>query len=113
LKPGTYTLVLQWSDPFYSLSGTTGVTADLDLYLFNVAGLTMVGFNRSNLFGDPFEVCPFYSRRYNNSKLMIVNATGTTGNIRLNTSFLEATVPSLIIRMGLQRLSAMLMRKKP
>lgn len=82
LKPGTYTVVMQWSDNFYSLSGTQGVVADLDLYLLSSTGSTLFGFNRSNVFGDPFEVCPFTVDKETLAKVMVINATGTTGNIR-------------------------------
>ena len=50
LKPGNYTIVLQWSDNFYSLNGTQGVQVDLDLYLLNATGFTMFGFNYSCIF---------------------------------------------------------------
>lgn len=81
LKPGTYTIVLQWTDNFYSLTGQ-GVQTDLDLYLLNSTGFTLFGFNRSNLFGDPFEVCPFTVTEETEAKLMIVKANATTANVR-------------------------------
>ncbi len=81
LKPGSYTIVLQWDEGFHSL-GSPGVpTADLDLYLVGSNGFTLFGFNRSNLFGDPFEVCPFTVTEETNAKLMLVSATGTS-NVR-------------------------------
>lgn len=80
LKPGSYTIVLQWSDDFRSL-GTGGVQTDMDLYLAGANGYTLFGFNRSNLFGDPFEVCPFTVTEETNAKLMVVRAAGT-GNVR-------------------------------
>ena len=58
-KPGSYTIVLQWDNDFYSLGSGTGVQTDLDLYIVGANGYTLFGFNRSNLSGDPFEVCPF------------------------------------------------------
>lgn len=81
LKPGTYTIVLQWSDEFHSLGSTAGVQTDMDLYLVGANGFTLFGFNRSNLSGDPFEVCPFTVREETNAKVMIVRAAGT-GNVR-------------------------------
>ena len=80
LKPGAYTIVLQWSDEFASSGNATGQT-DLDLYLVDANGITLFGFNRSNLFGDPFEVCPFTVSEETNAKIMVVRAAGT-GNVR-------------------------------
>lgn len=81
LKPGSYTIVLQWNDEFSSLGSVTGVQTDLDLYLVGVNGFTLFGFNRSNLLGDPFEVCPFTVREETNAQLMVVRAAGST-NVR-------------------------------
>ncbi len=81
LKPGSYTIVLQWNDEFRSLGSTNGVQTDMDLYLVGTTGFTLFGFNRSNLFGDPFEVCPFTVKEETNAKLMVVRAGGT-GNVR-------------------------------
>jgi cytoskeletal protein CcmA (bactofilin family) len=81
LKPGTYTIVLQWSDEFHSLGSVAGVQTDMDLYLVGTSGFTLFGFNRSNLFGDPFEVCPFTVKEETNAKVMVVRAAGT-GNVR-------------------------------
>lgn len=81
LKPGTYTIVLQWSDEFHSLGSVAGVQTDLDMYLVGTNGFTLFGFNRSNLFGDPFEVCPFTVDEETNAKLMVVRASGTA-NVR-------------------------------
>ncbi|HVG16382.1 MAG TPA: MBG domain-containing protein [Chitinophagaceae bacterium] len=80
LKPGSYTIVLQWSDEFKSL-GTAGVDTDMDLYLVGTSGYTLFGFNRSNISGDPFEVCPFTVTEETNAKLMVVRAEGTN-NVR-------------------------------
>ncbi|MHA4843962.1 MBG domain-containing protein [Flavitalea antarctica] len=80
LKPGSYTIVLQWSDEFRSL-GTSGVQTDMDLYLVNANGYRLFGFNRSNISGDPFEICAFTVRDTTNAKLMVVRAAGTS-NVR-------------------------------
>ncbi|MGI8582580.1 MAG: MBG domain-containing protein [Chitinophagaceae bacterium] len=81
LKPGSYTIVLQWNDEFHSLGSVNGVQTDMDLYLVGSTGFTLFGFNRSNLFGDPFEVCPFTVTEETNVKLMVARASGT-GNVR-------------------------------
>ena len=80
LKPGTYTIVLQWDDSFHSL-GEEGVENDLDLYLFGPTGFRLFGFNRSNLFKDPFEVCPFTVTEETVARIMVVRASGS-GNVR-------------------------------
>lgn len=81
LKPGSYTIVLQWSDEFHSLGSVAGVQTDMDLYLVGTNGFTLFGFNRSNLFGDPFEVCPFTVTEETNAKVMVVRASGAA-NVR-------------------------------
>lgn len=77
LKPGSYTIALQWSDEFSSLGSLTGVQTDLDLYLVRPNGFPLFGFNRSNLFGDPFEICAFTVEDTTTAKLMIARAAGT------------------------------------
>lgn len=81
LKPGSYTIGLQWSDEFSSMGSATGVQTDMDLYLIGANGYKLFGFNRSNLFGDPFEVCAFTVKEETNARLMIVRAAGTS-NVR-------------------------------
>jgi hypothetical protein len=83
LNPGSYTIVLQWSDPFFSAGSTaTGVQTDLDLYLVGPNGYTLFGFNRSNLSGDPFEVCPFTVTDTTEARLIVVKAAGTATDVR-------------------------------
>jgi hypothetical protein len=55
LVPGNYTVVLQWDD------GTPGLltNSDFDIYLSDVDGSTLFGFNRVNTGGAPLEVLPF------------------------------------------------------
>ena len=81
LKPGSYTIVLQWNDEFYSAGGANGVLTDLDLYLVGSNGYTLFGFNRSNLNGDPFEVCPFTVTDTTDARLIVVKASGSS-NVR-------------------------------
>lgn len=76
LQPGTYTIVLQWEDPWYSL-GQVGASHDLDIYLSNVNGQTFFGSNRNNLGGDPIEVLSFSTQDYNpTTELIIARAAG-------------------------------------
>jgi hypothetical protein len=78
LKRGTYMIVLQWDDEFYSLGDNTGVQADLDMYLVGFGGQRLFGFNRSNLFGDPMEILPFVVTEDTEAELMIVKASGNS-----------------------------------
>ncbi len=57
LKPGSYTIVLQWEDDIYSIGQTQsgGTKNDFDLYLTDLSGNIICGYNRDNTFGDPFE----------------------------------------------------------
>ncbi|HRH34623.1 MAG TPA: hypothetical protein PKY12_06165, partial [Catalimonadaceae bacterium] len=75
--PGTYTIVLQWEDPIYSLGQSTGTQNDLDIYLTNDTGATLFGFNRNNLNGDPIEVLPFTVNALTSTNIMIVRAAGS------------------------------------
>lgn len=57
LNEGSYTLVLQWddgSDPSMSTTET-----DLDIFLSDDTGYSLLGFNRENIGGFPIEVVPF------------------------------------------------------
>ena len=76
LKPGSYTIGLQWSDEFRSLGSLTGVQTDMDLYLVGANGFQLFGFNRSNLFGDPFEVCAFTVKEETNAKIDDCKSSG-------------------------------------
>ena len=79
VAPGTYTIVLQWDDPVYSLGGTqTGAVNDLDIYLTTDQGATLFGFNRNNLGGDPIEVLAFTVREQSSTNIMVVSASGPT-----------------------------------
>jgi len=57
LKPGSYTIVLQWEDDIYSIGQTQagGTKNDFDLYLTDLSGNIICGYNRDNTNGDPFE----------------------------------------------------------
>ncbi|RYZ21846.1 MAG: hypothetical protein EOP49_46825, partial [Sphingobacteriales bacterium] len=81
LKPGSYTVALQWSDEFRSLGSLSGVQTDLDLYVNTASGFQLFGFNRSNISGDPFEICAFNVREETDAKFMVVRAAGT-GTVR-------------------------------
>ena len=81
LKPGSYTIVLQWEDGSASLGNPQGVLTDLDLYILSAAGFIKFGFNRSSLTLDPYEVCAFTVREESNVKLVVARAAGSA-NVR-------------------------------
>jgi hypothetical protein len=74
--PTTYTIVLQWQDPVYSIGGG-GTQNDLDIYLSTDQGITRFGFNRNNLGGDPVEILTFTIRENTTTDIMVVRAAGT------------------------------------
>jgi len=58
LRPGNYVFVLQWLDGIVS-NGDDTTHYDVDLYLSqNTNGTGLIGFNRNNIGGDPFEFIP-------------------------------------------------------
>ncbi|MDF1576263.1 MAG: MBG domain-containing protein [Bacteroidales bacterium] len=57
LPEGEYTLVLQWDDHSDPTMNTT--TTDLDIFLSDDIGFSLLGFNRENVGGFPIEVVPF------------------------------------------------------
>ncbi|MEO6683549.1 MAG: MBG domain-containing protein, partial [Ginsengibacter sp.] len=71
-SPGIYTVVLQWVDDIYSLSGE-GTKNDLDIYLADENGNPILGFNRNNLDGDPIEVLPFNVTNNTSTNILIIN----------------------------------------
>lgn len=74
LKPGIYTVVLQWDDEHYSQGGVNGTTIDLDAYAADPIG-NLIGFNRINFEGDPTEVLTFVVTENTVVDIMVVNAT--------------------------------------
>jgi hypothetical protein len=86
LQPGIYTIVLQWQDDIYSLGNNSGTVNDLDIYLTDDNGVTLFGFNRNNVGGDPIEVLPFTVTANTATNILIVNAsassTATTSHLR-------------------------------
>ena len=81
-NPGVYTIVLQWVDDIYSLSGN-GTVNDLDIYLADDDGNPIVGYNRNNIGGDPIEVLPFTVNKNTVANIMIINtSTNPSPNLR-------------------------------
>ena len=72
---------MQWEDSIYSNGQTqTGTNNDLDIYLTTDYGITLFGFNRNNLNGDPLEVLPFVVGGTTpvNASLLITRAAGSS-----------------------------------
>ena len=78
LAPGTYTIVLQWDNDFYSLTGGNGALNDLDFYLVDNNGNMLFGMNNNNLHRDPKEILSFQVLGNTTASLMIVSANTST-----------------------------------
>ncbi len=55
LRPGITTLIYQWDEPFFSVSGGSGASSDLDLYLFDEDLNFLFASDFSNIGMDPIE----------------------------------------------------------
>lgn len=79
---GSYIVVLQWDDDFYSAGsgGTGGIGAqyDLDIFLTDYTGKNILGYNRVNSGSDPIEVLPFSVTDATTVYLKVVKAGGPT-----------------------------------
>jgi hypothetical protein len=53
---GTATFILQWDQPFFSVSGAPGATSDLDLVLYNSSNQVVAATSTNNIGGDAVEV---------------------------------------------------------
>ncbi len=53
---GTATFILQWDQPFYSVSGAPGASSDLDLVLYNSSNQAVAATSTNNIGGDAVEV---------------------------------------------------------
>ncbi len=82
LTPGTYLVVMQWEDEFYSIDQLpVGTSNDLDIYLTYDNGITLFGFNRNNIGGDPIEVLPFTVTQNTTTNVLITRETGNGANV--------------------------------
>ncbi|MBK7761759.1 MAG: S8 family serine peptidase [Bacteroidetes bacterium] len=92
LTPGSYMLVLQWEDGFYSIEQPqTGTQNDLDVYLTNNSGNTLFGFNRNNLGGDPMEVLPFTVTQNTTTNILITRAAGSGNSVHFKYIFFRGS----------------------
>lgn len=51
--------VLQWQDPFFSVSGAPGADTDMDMLLYSSSGTVLAGGFSNNIGGDAFEIFAF------------------------------------------------------
>ncbi len=54
--------VLQWDEPFFSVSGSPGSASDLDMILYSAQGLGLAGGVDNNVGGDPVEVFAYENK---------------------------------------------------
>ena len=54
--------VLQWQDPFYSVSGAPGAGTDMDMLLYSSNGIAQTGGIAANIGGDAVEVFAFTTK---------------------------------------------------
>ena len=86
IPTGTTVFSLQWSQPFFSVSGAPGAASDLDIALYHDAGCSVyTGFGgfADNLGGDPVEVVGFVNN-------------GPTKTLGLRLSLYAGPVPDLV-----------------
>jgi len=55
--------VLQWQDPFFSVSGPPGAGTDLDIILYSASGQALAGAAAGNLGGDAVEIFSYATPR--------------------------------------------------
>ena len=54
--------VLQWDEPFFSVSGSPGSASDLDMILYSAQGVGLAGGISNNVGGDPVEVFAYENK---------------------------------------------------
>ncbi|HKK42527.1 MAG TPA: hypothetical protein VJ963_08980, partial [Bacteroidales bacterium] len=76
LVEGDYIIVLQWDDD-------SNAKNDYDIYLSDVSGTTLFGFNRDNLGKEPIEILPFTVKGGNATTNIVISRAAGTDNSRL------------------------------
>lgn len=74
--PGTYMLVLQWSEGYASQENVEGADTDLDFYVVDHNLNLLVGNNRINTDGDSTEFLVFQAQGSGEANIMITSANG-------------------------------------
>ncbi|ULQ58280.1 S8 family serine peptidase [Flavihumibacter rivuli] len=75
-RKGSYMIILQWQDEFYSAGETNGTNYDLDIYLTDITGKNILGYNRNNEGSDPLEILSFEVDNPTTVFLKVVKAKG-------------------------------------
>ena len=78
------TFVLQWEDPFYSVSGSPGADTDMDMILYSSGGTALVGGTTNNIGADAVEIFSY------------TNNSGTTKTYQIGLEHYAGPFPSRI-----------------
>lgn len=76
--------VLQWNDPFYSVSGAPGADTDMDIILYSASGQAITGSTDSNVGGDAVEVFAY------------TNSSSSSVTYQLAIDYVKGPEPELI-----------------
>ena len=76
--------VLQWQDPFFSVSGAPGADTDMDIILYSASGQALAGATAGNLGGDALEIFSYTTPR------------GLTKNYQLGIEHYAGSLPGKI-----------------
>ncbi|MEL6629903.1 MAG: S8 family serine peptidase [Bacteroidota bacterium] len=98
----TVTIILQWNEPFFSVSGAPGASSDYDILLINSAGTTIIGgANSYNTGSDPVEIATYTntSGTPETIKIWLLRYSGST-SVQLKTVLLSGTYQNFDTQSG-------------
>jgi subtilisin family serine protease len=70
---GELFFVLQWDEPFYSVSGASGSACDIDIYLFFNGTIVASGIDDNILSGDPLEFFGFDPAEFSSDDIVYID----------------------------------------
>ncbi len=76
--------VLQWQDPFFSVSGTPGADTDMDMILYSSTGTVLAGSIDNNVGGDAVEIFAY------------TNFSGVTKTYQLGIEYYSGPLPGKV-----------------
>ena len=76
--------VLQWDDPFYSVSGAPGAATDMDMVLYSASGGVLTGSTDNNIGGDAVDIFAY------------TNTTSSSANYQIAIDHVAGAVPGLV-----------------
>ncbi|MGB5396097.1 MAG: S8 family serine peptidase [Gammaproteobacteria bacterium] len=76
--------VLQWDNPFYSVSGAPGASADMDMVLYSASGSVLTGSSDNNIGGDAVDIFAY------------TNTTSSTATYQIAIDHVAGTEPGLV-----------------